>query len=98
MQNGWVDTNQGNYFTMECEELIGQRPGIQAIHQRNVNRTGYNMYSRNMAKTKDFVVLGYTAIRRDRILGGGGGCAIFIKRGIPYRVLEKGDDHSSMVA
>lgn len=47
--------------------------------------------------TLDFVVYGYTMIRKDRNLGGGGGCAMLIKQGIPYRVLEKGDDQEYIV-
>lgn len=48
--------------------------------------------------TLDFVVHGYTGIRKDRNHGGGGGgCATFIKQDIQYRVLEKGDDQEYIV-
>lgn len=30
-------------------------------------------------------------MRRDRVEGKGGGCVSFVKEGIPYRVLEKGE-------
>lgn len=36
--------------------------------------------------TLDFVIRGYISIRRDREEGGGGGCGIFIKRGIQYQI------------
>ena len=42
--------------------------------------------------TLDFVVHGYTVIRKYRNHGGGGGCATLIKQEIPYRILEKGDN------
>ena len=45
----------------------------------------------------DFVVHGYTVIRKDRSQGGGGGCATFIKQDIPYRLLEKGEDQEYIV-
>lgn len=45
----------------------------------------------------DFVIHGYTVIRKDRNQGGGGGCATFIKLDIPYRLLEKGADQEYVV-
>ena len=47
----------------------------------------------------DFVIYGYVVIRRDRSEGEGtcGGCAIFIKQNIAYRVLEKGSDQEYIV-
>lgn len=44
-----------------------------------------------MKSCLDFVLLGYS-IRHDREQGNGGGCATFIKQGIPYRILGKGRD------
>lgn len=41
----------------------------------------------------DFVIQGYTSIRRDRQTGNGGGVAIFIKNEVTYRVIELGDEH-----
>ena len=38
----------------------------------------------------DFVIRGYSSIRRDRAEGNGGGWIIFVKQGTQYRVLEKG--------
>ena len=39
----------------------------------------------------EFVIKGYNSIRRDRVGdNGGGGCIIFIKQGIQYKVLGKG--------
>uniref|UniRef100_A0A3B3BBF5 Reverse transcriptase domain-containing protein n=1 Tax=Oryzias melastigma TaxID=30732 RepID=A0A3B3BBF5_ORYME len=38
----------------------------------------------------DFGMCGYTVLRRDRNNGVGGGCATFIKSGIPYRLLGTG--------
>lgn len=45
----------------------------------------------------DFVAHGYVIVRRDRIEGGGGGCATLIRQGIPYRVLEKGAQQEYIV-
>lgn len=39
----------------------------------------------------EFVLKGYISVRRDRVEGKGGGCVSFVKEGIPYRVLEKGE-------
>ena len=44
----------------------------------------------------DFVISGYNSIRRDRAEGNGGGCIIFVKQGMQYRVLEKGK-HCEMI-
>ncbi len=45
----------------------------------------------------DFVVHGYSGLRKDRIDGGGGGCATFIKLGLPYRLIEMGVDQEYIV-
>jgi len=46
----------------------------------------------------EFKLHGYTGIRRDRNTGeGGGGCAIFIKTEIPYRILEIGEEQEYIV-
>lgn len=37
-----------------------------------------------------FVINGYICERNDRVNGSGGGCATFIKQGIPYRILGSG--------
>ena len=47
--------------------------------------------------TLDFVIQGYTNVRKDRDHGGGGGCATFIRKDIPYRVLGKGKDQEYIV-
>lgn len=41
--------------------------------------------------TLEFVLKGYISVRRDREEGKGGGCVNFVKEGIPYRVLDKGE-------
>ena len=38
----------------------------------------------------DFIIYGYVCVRRDRVVEVGGGCATFIKEGLPYRALGKG--------
>ena len=38
-----------------------------------------------------FVVPGYTSVRKDRREGHGGGCCTFVKEGLPYRELIVGD-------
>ena len=38
----------------------------------------------------DFVIQGYVSVCRDRGDNKGGGCATFIKQGIPYREIAKG--------
>ncbi len=45
----------------------------------------------------DFIMYGYSVIRKDRDLGKGGGCATFIKQGIPYRQLGMGDDQECIM-
>lgn len=40
----------------------------------------------------DFVIKGYSSIRRDGVGGNGGGCVTFIKRGLRFRELKKGKD------
>ena len=40
----------------------------------------------------DFVLKGYTSLRRDRQGGNGGGCAIFVKEGLQIRELKRGDE------
>ncbi|KAI2660328.1 putative RNA-directed DNA polymerase from transposon BS [Labeo rohita] len=40
----------------------------------------------------DFVIRGYVAVRRDRDEGSAGGCATFIKQGLPYRILGLGKE------
>lgn len=40
----------------------------------------------------DFVIKGYTSIRRDREAGKGGGVITFIQKGIQYRDIKRGDD------
>lgn len=47
--------------------------------------------------TLDYVLYGYTVVRRDRNQGGGGGCASFIKQGLPHRVLDKGEELEFLV-
>lgn len=36
----------------------------------------------------DFILYGYVAVRKDIRKGRGGGCATFIKQGIPYRIID----------
>lgn len=43
------------------------------------------------------MVRGYDSIRRDRTEGNGGGCIIFVKQGMQYRVLEKGKECEMIV-
>lgn len=45
----------------------------------------------------DFIIYGYFGIRKDRDLGKGGGCATFIKQGIPYRQLGVGDEQECVM-
>lgn len=46
----------------------------------------------------DYVVHGYSIIRRDRKSeGGGGGCAVFIKNQIQYRVVGIGEEQEYIV-
>ncbi len=45
----------------------------------------------------DFVLHGYTMIRRDRNQGGGEGCATFVKQNIPYKIPERGADQEYVV-
>ena len=45
----------------------------------------------------DFILYGYVCIRRDRLEEVGGGCATFIKEGIPYRILGKGREEEYVV-
>lgn len=45
----------------------------------------------------DFVLYGYEAVRRDRREGGGGGCATYVKQGIPYRILGIGSEQEYVV-
>lgn len=45
----------------------------------------------------DFVLYDYVAVRCDRGNGGGGGCATFIKKGIPYKVLGIGQEQEYVV-
>lgn len=40
----------------------------------------------------DFVIKGYTSVRRDRGEGNSGGCDTFVKRGVQYRELKKESD------
>uniref|UniRef100_A0A3Q2ZQ74 Reverse transcriptase domain-containing protein n=1 Tax=Kryptolebias marmoratus TaxID=37003 RepID=A0A3Q2ZQ74_KRYMA len=39
----------------------------------------------------EFVIKGYVSVRRDRQEGNGGGCGIFIKQDIQYKLLGKGE-------
>ncbi|KAI2646629.1 RNA-directed DNA polymerase from mobile element jockey [Labeo rohita] len=45
----------------------------------------------------EFVMYGYTSIRKDRETGKGGGVATFIKNGIRYKLISKGIDNESVV-
>ena len=36
----------------------------------------------------DFNIKEYVSVRKDRLEGGGGGCATFVREGVPYRVVE----------
>lgn len=45
----------------------------------------------------DFVLYDYISVRRDRDQENGGGCATFIKRGVPYRVMGIGKDQEYVV-
>ena len=36
----------------------------------------------------DFIINGYVSVRKDRLEGGGGGCATFVREGVPYRVVD----------
>ncbi len=45
----------------------------------------------------DFVLHGYSGLRKDRIDGGGGVCATFIKLGFSYRLIETGVDQEYIV-
>lgn len=38
----------------------------------------------------DFVLFDYIIVRRDRVGGIGGGCATFVRQGLPYKVLGIG--------
>lgn len=40
----------------------------------------------------DFIIQGYDSVRRDKGEGSGGGCVIFVKQGIQYRVIGKGTE------
>lgn len=55
-----------------------------------------------MAKTtvlvhKDFVLKGYTSIRKDRESGRGGVVETFIQHTLRYKVIQIGIDHESIV-
>lgn len=45
----------------------------------------------------DFIIYRYLGIRKDRVLGKGGGWATFIKQGIPCRQLGLGDKEEYVV-
>lgn len=45
----------------------------------------------------DCVIRGYVAVRRDRSEGSGGGCATFIKQGLPYKILGLGKELEYMM-
>lgn len=45
-----------------------------------------------LKQSLDFVIKGYISIRRDRVEGNDGGCAIFVKRGLQFREVKKGGD------
>lgn len=45
----------------------------------------------------DFVLNNYVVIRRDREQRSGGGCATFIRKGVPYRVLGTGKEQEYVV-
>ena len=36
----------------------------------------------------DFSINGYVSVRKDRLEGVGGGCATFVREGVPYRVVD----------
>lgn len=45
-----------------------------------------------LKQSLDFVIKGYTCVRRDRGEGIGGGCATFVRRGVQYREIKKGNE------
>lgn len=45
----------------------------------------------------EFALLDYVVVRQDRIQGSGGGCATFIRRGVPYRVVGLGKEQEYVV-
>ncbi len=51
-----------------------------------------NQKSNKSSLITRLVIKGYDSVRRDRGEGSGGGCIIFIKQGIQYRVLGKGTE------
>ena len=57
------------------------------------------MHSRNLKPktTLDFVIKGYDRIHRARVEGSGGGCIIFVKQEMQYRVLNKGKEWEMIV-
>ena len=45
----------------------------------------------------DFILKGYTAVRRDREPGRGGGVATFIQIGVRYKLMSASTDHEAIV-
>ena len=44
----------------------------------------------------DFIIQGYTAIRNDRMMGKGGGVAIFVRNGIRFSIVQLGRECESV--
>lgn len=50
-----------------------------------------------LKESLDFVIRGYSCVRRDRVGGNGGGCATFVRKGIQYRELKKGNEQEYII-
>ncbi len=56
------------------------------------------MYTRNVLTLNlDFRINNYSSVRGDRENGIGGGCAMFIKRNIPFQVIAKGREEEYII-
>jgi len=67
----------GQEFKQVIEEML-QKPDVICIQETWLR------------PNLDFLIQGYVGVHRDRSTGGGGGCATFIKLGLPYRTLGLG--------
>jgi len=73
--------------------LLANEQDFKQFVGRRVEKTEIVCIQETWLKPQlDFVLYDYVAIRYDIREGGGGGCATFIKQGIPYKILGVGNE------